>query len=128
MGQSQRGSVLGPRTPWVHNIEECSRPASARGATMCRPTIRFCFSIARVLDHSLWYADKLVAARAPRRRPTHLCADDELTSVSCRVRQKISTLLGGPFHSGAPRLCLPCLPCRDATALKTDTLCRRLGR
>ncbi len=28
-----------------------------------------------------------------------------------------SMLLGGPFHSGAPRLCLPCLPSRDATAV-----------
>ena len=46
---------------------------------------------------------------------THICAADELTSVSCGVRKKISTLLGGPFHSGAPRLCLPCLPYRDAT-------------
>ena len=24
-------------------------------------------------------------------------------------------LLGGHFHSGVPRLCLPCLPSRDAT-------------
>ena len=81
-------------------------------------TIRFCFGNARVLVHSLWYADKLnsMAVRAPRRRPSHLCTDDELTSVSCRVRKKMSTLLGGPCHSGAPRLCLPCLPCRDATA------------
>ena len=30
--------------------------------------------------------------------------------------QIICNILGGPFHSGAPRLCLPCLPCRDATA------------
>ena len=43
-----------------------------------------------------------MAARAPRR--------------SSQLTQKINTLLGGPFHSGAPRLCLPCLPCRDATA------------
>ena len=31
-------------------------------------------------------------------------------------RKKISMLLGGHFHSGAPRLCLPCLPSRDAAA------------
>ena len=41
------------------DIEECSSPASTRGATIC--TIRFCFGIASVLEHSLWYADKLVA-------------------------------------------------------------------
>ena len=57
-----------------------------------------------------------MAARAPSRSPTHLCTEDELTSGSCHVRKKMSTLLGGPCHSGAPRLCLPCLPCRDATA------------
>ena len=63
-----------------------------------------------------------MAARAPRRRPTHLCADDELISVSGGVRKTISTLLGGPFHSGAPRLCLPCLPCRDATVCEHASL------
>ena len=36
--------------------------------------------------------------------------------------QKINTLLGGPFHSEAPRLCLPCLPCQDATACKHTRL------
>ena len=40
------------------DIEECISPASTRGATIC--TIRFCFGVARVLEHSLWYADKLV--------------------------------------------------------------------
>ena len=103
---------------WVHDIEECNSPASARGSTIF--TIRFCFGIARVLDHSLWYADRLIAqlngcasstlqACAPMRwRRTNI------SQVTCT--QKISTLLGGPFHSGAPRLCLPCLPYRDATA------------
>ena len=102
----------------VHHIEECTSPASARGATIC--TIHFCFGIARVWDHSPWYADKLVVQLngcARRRRPKHLCADGKLASVAVYAK-KISTLLGGPFHSGAPRLCLPCLPCRDATALK----------
>ena len=50
--------------PWinqsfVHDTEECSSPASARGPTSC--WIRFCFGIARVWDHSLWYGDKVVA-------------------------------------------------------------------
>ena len=93
------------------------QPSRRKGEPHVLCTIRFCFGNARVLVHSLWYADKLnsMAVRAPRRRPTHLCTDDELTSVSCRVRKKMCTLLGGPCHSGAPRLCLPCLPCRDAT-------------
>ena len=93
------------------------QPSRRKGEPHILCTIRFCFGNARVLVHSLWYADKLnsMAVRAPRRRPTQLCTDDELTSVSCRVRKKMSTLLGGPCHSGAPRLCLPCLPCRDAT-------------
>ena len=30
--------------------------------------------------------------------------------------RKNNMLLGGPFRSGAPRLCLPCLPSRDAAA------------
>ena len=104
---------------WVHDIEECSSPASARGATLC--TIRFCFGNARFLDLSLWYADKLIAqfngcasstsqAYAPMRwRRTNI------SQLPC-TQKKMSTLLGGPCHSGAPRLCLPCLPCRDATA------------
>ena len=38
-----------------------SASASARGAAICSTTgIRFSFGIARVLDHSLWYADKSV--------------------------------------------------------------------
>ena len=37
----------------------------------------------------------------------------KLAEVS--VVKKISMLLGGHFHSGAPRLCLPCLTTRDAT-------------
>ena len=43
-----------------------------------------------------------------------------------QCRKKISMLLGGPFHSGAPRLCLPCLPSRDAAVSKcphTSTRC-----
>ena len=51
----RRANVLGPR----HYIEECSSPASARGATLC--TVRFSFGIASVFDHTFWYADKLVA-------------------------------------------------------------------
>ena len=58
-----------------------------------------------------------MALRAPRRRPTHLLymrwRRTNISQLPCT--QKIGTLLGGPFHSGAPRLCLPCLPCRDAT-------------
>ena len=32
---------------------------------------------------------------------------------------KHATRGGGGFHSGAPRLCLPCLPSRDAADSKT---------
>ena len=104
---------------------------SQGGATICsRPysCIRFCFGIGESfgpLALVCWQISCSMTAQAPRRRPTHLCADDELTLFSqlpCRrlgLRKKISTLLGGPFHSGAPRLCLPCLPCRDATGWGT---------
>ena len=95
------------------------QPASTRGATIC--TISFCFGIARVLDHSLWYADKLVAqlngcasstsqAYAPMRRRRN-----NISQLPCSQKNMHHTR-GGPFHSGAPRLCLTCLPCRDATA------------
>ena len=36
-----------------------AQQAQGGGGKMC--TIRFCFGISRVLDHSLWYADRLVA-------------------------------------------------------------------
>ena len=70
-----------------------------------------------------------------------MCADDGLTVTSMpgtslyvggqislsQRRKKISILLGGPFHSGAPRLCLPCLPSRDATAVMQPVMpCRHL--
>ena len=47
---------------------------------------------------------------------------DPGSDVGCQItvsqfRNKISMLLGGPFHSGAPRLCLPCLPSRDAAVV-----------
>ena len=51
LGQSQRA-----RTSWVHDIEECKRKGSHNLCCTC-----FCFDISRVLNHSRWYADKLVA-------------------------------------------------------------------
>ena len=79
----------------------------------------FCFGISRVLNRSRWYADKWVAqlngcASSTSQAYTHMHWRRTNTSqLPCT--HKISTLLGGPFHSGAPRLCLPCLPYRDAT-------------
>ena len=74
-----------------HDIEECNSPASARGAAIC--TIRFCFGIARVLDRSFWYADRLVAqlngcASSTSQTYAPRCADDEIIAVSCHVRKK----------------------------------------
>ena len=118
---------------YVHSPPPVSTAQQSQGGTtIC--TIRFCFGIARVLYHSLWYADKLAAqlngcasstsqsyaldlCYAPMRwRRTNICR------LPCR--QKVRTLLGGPFHSEAPRLCLPCLPCRDATVYNHKSLGR----
>ena len=44
----------------------------------------------------------------------HSATEGQLSLSQCR--KKIVMLLGGPFHSGAPRPCLPCLPSRDAAA------------
>ena len=59
---------------WVHDIEE------GKG----EPLLALCFGIARVLDHLLWFLSMLtskllnsMAARAPSRRPTHVCADED---------------------------------------------------
>ena len=49
---ARSASDLGPRHL---RMQQSSK---RKGATIC--TIRFSFGIARVLDHSLWYADKLI--------------------------------------------------------------------
>ena len=57
-----------------------------------------------------------MAARAPRRRPTHLCADDELTTVSCRtcrrlgLRKKYALYSGAPFTRGPLDFVYPVYP------------------
>ena len=77
------------------------------------------------------YADKLVAQLNGCATSSTSQTDDGLRSVPCvrlrpvpnepqSVSEKIcigGLLLGGPFHSGAPRLCLPCLPSRDAACV-----------
>ena len=104
-----------------HVVYRSRTSKNARGATT------LCFGIARVLTHELvaqFNGCASSTSQAYARRP--LCADDGLTSmpgtrlyVGCQIslsqcRKKISILLGDPFHSGAPRLCLPCLPSRYA--------------
>ena len=84
------------RASWVHDqrshyivIEEYSSPASARGR-----------------HNFVLYADKIVAQ-------LNGCASST-SQAYVGPTYALTTLLGGPFHSGAPRLCLSCLPCRDA--------------
>ena len=63
------------------------------------PLLALFFGIARVADHSLLFLRMLTNYYARR---------GLLMRSQCH--KKITKLLGGPFHSGAPRLCLPCLP------------------